>query len=465
MQLPGTDTRLLQFFVALGVSLLVAMFVVAGASQDRLRETTRTIAQSQARQSLLSQYLQLLLEAESALRAFLLTNDVAYLDNFDRPIARLNLLFDEISASYEAAGLSSELALAKHAEESAGTRLGTMLGSLRVYAETDLPNALALLNTDSGARKLNEVRTKVSDLRQAEMDRVLAATADWQDRFRQARLLLGLMTALSIGLLVPIGIVIGRDLRRREALAADTAERNRQLDKLIEQRTAMLFSLSSYLQRVTEVEKASLARELHDELGGLLVATKWDVAWLRREFGDDRREVNERWDRVLHTLEEGLDFKRRVVESLRPTLLDNLGLVPALQWLLSESVRRAGIHCVEEYPDSLPELSSDASIAVFRVVQECLTNIIKHASATEVRLGVHSDASSLTVSVRDNGVGVDEECLTPAQSHGLLGMRHRIAAFGGTFDVRSLGAGVGTEVSFTLPWDLIRKAQDDPDGD
>jgi len=465
MQLPVTGTRLLYSLVALGVALLVALFVVAETSQERLRETTRTISQSQERQSLLSQYLRLLLEAETALRGFLLTNDHAYLERLDRPVTQLNGLFDRISASYENAGLSAELALAKRAEESAGTRLGTMLGTLRMHAETDLPSALALLNTDSGARKLSEVRTLVSDLRQAEMDRVLAATAAWQDGFRQARLLLALMTALSIGLLVPLGIFVGRDLRRREVLAADTAERNRQLDQLVEQRTAMLFSLSSYLQRMTEVEKASLARELHDELGGLLVATKMDVAWLRREFGDDRKEANERWDRVLHSLDEGLDFKRRVIESLRPTLLDNLGLVPALQWLLNESVRRAGIRCVEEYPDSLPELSSDASIAVFRVVQECLTNIMKHASATEVRLGVHSDESRLTVCVRDNGVGVDEQCLTPAQSHGLLGMRHRIAAFGGTFGVRSLGPGVGTEVSFTLPWELIRKAQDEPHAD
>jgi signal transduction histidine kinase len=462
MQLAGTGTRLFYLFVALGAALFFAMFIVAETSQGRLRETTQAIAQAQQRQSLLSEYLRLLREAETALRGFLLSNDGTHLEQLDRPIAQLNLLFDQILASYEEAGLSSELVLAKRAEESAGARLGTSLGALRVYAETDLPTALALLNTDIGARKLNEVRTLVTDLQQAEMDRVLAATADWQDDFRRARLLLGLMTALSIALLVPVGIFFGRDLRRREELAADTVERNQQLDRIVEQRTAMLSSLSSYLQRMTEVEKASLARELHDELGGLLVATKMDVAWLRRESRDGREEVIERWDRVLRLLDEGLELKRRVIESLRPTLLDNLGLVPALQWLVAENVRRAGIRCVEDYPDSLPELSPDASIAVFRVVQECLTNIMKHARATEVLLAVHADESTLTVTVRDNGAGVDEQCLAPAQSHGLLGMRHRIAAFGGTFDVRPLGPGVGTEVSFTLAWERIRKAEDEP---
>jgi signal transduction histidine kinase len=462
MQPADTGTRLFHLFVALGVALLVAIFVVAGTSQERLRDTTRIIAQSQERQTLLSGYLQLLREAETALRGFLLSSDRAYLEQLDRPIAQLNALFDQISASYADAGLSSELDPAKRAEQSAGERLGTMLGTLRIYAETDLPTALALLNTDIGARKLNEVRTLVSDLQQAEIDRALAATADWQHDFRQARLLLGAMTAISIGLLVPIGIFFSRDLRRREELAADTAERKQQLDQIVAQRTAMLFSLSSYLQRMTEVEKASLARELHDELGGLLVATKMDVAWLRRELADGREDVVERWDRVLRSLDEGIDFKRRVVESLRPTMLDNLGLVPALQWLVGETVHRAGIPCVEEYPDSLPELSPDASIAVFRVVQECLTNIMKHARATEARLKVQSDESSLTVTVLDNGVGIDEQSLAPAQSHGLLGMRHRVAVFGGQFEIRSLGPGSGTQVCFTLAWERIRKAPDEP---
>src|SRR5690606_33449471 len=106
MRLPGTGTRQLFTFVALGVALFVAIFVVAETGQERLRETTRLISQSQERQLLLSQYLQLLLEAETALRGFLLTNDDSYLEQFDRPIAELNILFDRISASYADAGLS-----------------------------------------------------------------------------------------------------------------------------------------------------------------------------------------------------------------------------------------------------------------------------------------------------------------------------------------------------------------------
>jgi signal transduction histidine kinase len=160
---------------------------------------------------------------------------------------------------------------------------------------------------------------------------------------------------------------------------------------------------------------------------------------------------------VLRCLDEGLQLKRRVIENLRPTLLDNVGLVAALQWLVDESVRRAGLECRESYPEPLPELAPDARIAVFRVVQEGLLNVIKHAAARSIDVVVTSNDAELTVVIRDDGVGFDEERAAASQAHGLIGMRHRIEALGGRLEVRSLGAGVGTEFAFTLPWARIRR--------
>jgi signal transduction histidine kinase len=144
----------------------------------------------------------------------------------------------------------------------------------------------------------------------------------------------------------------------------------------------------------------------------------------------------------------GLDLKRRVIESLRPTLLDNVGLDAALRWLVDETLRRQGMICEEQYPETMPELTPDARIAVFRVVQECLMNILKHAKAKSVLLRVTADAGKLSVIVRDDGVGIDEARIETPQSHGLLGMRHRVEALDGSLAVRSLGPGVGTELSF-----------------
>jgi signal transduction histidine kinase len=290
----------------------------------------------------------------------------------------------------------------------------------------------------------------------AESERLVAARIASERDLRTARVLLGTASFLSLVLVILIGALLGRDLRTRAKESQELGNRNRELDRTIRQRTAMLFHLSSSLQKVAEREKATLARELHDELGGLLVATKIDVSWLRKRADDGSEPARLRWERVLRCMDEGLMLKRRIIESLRPTLLDNVGLEAALRWLVDETLRRGGIQCEERYPDQMPELSPDARIAVFRAVQECLTNIVKHAKAKAVLLSVALEDHHMTVVVRDDGVGIDETRIETPQSHGLLGMRHRIESLDGTLSLRSLGPNVGTECRFTVPIERIR---------
>ncbi len=331
-----------------------------------------------------------------------------------------------------------------------------MQTSLRLYGEVDRASALQLVNTDIGQRAMKDLRHELRELYDHESERLAAARASSERDLQTARVLLGAASFLSLVLVILIGALLGRDIRRRADEAVQLAERNRELDRIVQQRTSMLFHLSSSLQKVAEREKAALARELHDELGGLLVATKIDVSWLRKRI-DDGSEANKlRWERVLRCMDEGLTLKRRIIESLRPTLLDNVGLVAALRWLVDESLRRAGIACEEQYPEPMPELSPDARIAVYRVVQECLMNIIKHAKAKSVLLRITANERELSIVIRDDGVGIDESRIETPQSHGLLGMRHRIESLDGQLDVRSLGPGVGTECRFTIPLERIR---------
>ena len=164
-------------------------------------------------------------------------------------------------------------------------------------------------------------------------------------------MLLGAASFLSLVLVVLVGALLGA--RHAPARAGDARHSARAIASStarVQQRTAMLFHLSSSLQKVAEREKAALARELHDELGGLLVATKIDVSWLRKRVDDGSEATKLRWERVLRCMDEGLALKRRVIESLRPTLLDNVGLVAALRWLVDETLRRQGIACEEQYP-------------------------------------------------------------------------------------------------------------------
>jgi len=449
-------SRLATAPILLGIAFIATLFLVAESGYKRMHETSLVISAAEERQALLARYLRIVLDAETAQRGFLLTEDTRYLHNFDPSVRALEPLLDHIAAGLEASKLKEDAAIAQALRTTTGRKLGEMQASLRLYGEVGRDAALTLLDTDLGQKAMTDLRHQLRELYDHEANRLLAARVASEKHLRTSRILLGAAAALSLILVVTLGAVLARDARRRELEAVELTNRNRELDRSVRQRTAMLFHLSSSLQKIAEREKAALARELHDELGGLLVATKIDVSWLRRRADDGSESSKLRWERVLRCMDEGLTLKRRIIESLRPTLLDNVGLIAAFRWLVDESLRRAGIACEEQYPESIPELSADARIAIFRVVQECLMNVTKHAKAKSVLLLVTANDKEMSVTVRDDGIGMDEERIDTPQSHGLLGMRHRIESLDGKISIRSLGPGVGTECTFTVPLESIR---------
>lgn len=217
-------------------------------------------------------------------------------------------------------------------------------------------------------------------------------------------------------------------------------------------RETELSDLAANLQIIAESEKVLLARQLHDELGGALVGAKMDLAWLRRRIGSTDPEIIARWERLERALETGIAFKRRVVEQLRPTLLDNLGFYAAARWVVEETCAPAGLKAELDLPLPEPLLSKDVGIALFRVLQESLSNVIRHARATVVTVKVSVDrpGNFVRLIVTDNGVGLSADRLRTLGSHGLGSMRHRMHAVGGRFAVHSV-AGQGTEITTVAP--------------
>src|SRR5204862_3790660 len=158
--------------------------------------------------------------------------------------------------------------------------------------------------------------------------------------------------------------------------------------------------------------------------------------------------------RLHEALQAGVEVKRRVVENLRPSLLDNLGLFPALRWQVADSCGRAGLHCTERYPPEELDLTPEASIAIFRIVQEALTNIVKHAQARNVEVSIESRHQSLIVRVQDDGIGLPLEPRQAPGPHGLAAMRHRALGLGGQWHaLRAMGG--GTEIEVRLPLEKI----------
>lgn len=220
-----------------------------------------------------------------------------------------------------------------------------------------------------------------------------------------------------------------------------------QLDALVRQRTAQLTELAHHLQTVREDERSRLARNLHDDLGALLTSAKLDAARIRPRLVGAPPEALERLAHLVEMLNGAIALGRRIIEDLRPSTLNNLGLVMTLEILAREFAERSGVevHCALEPAP----MGAAAELVVYRLVQEAVTNISKYAAARHVWLDMSPQGMQVQVLVRDDGAGFDPE-RTPSSAYGLVGMRYRVEAVQGTLDVLS-APGQGTVLQVRLP--------------
>jgi signal transduction histidine kinase len=209
-----------------------------------------------------------------------------------------------------------------------------------------------------------------------------------------------------------------------------------------------LASLSKFLQMQSEREKAALARELHDQLGGLLTPAKMDLSWLEERLGKDPQYAP-RLQRLSKLIDEGIDLKRRIIEALRPSLLDHLGLTAALTWHVEDACRAANVECRTRFSDEIGRLPADIEITLYRLVQEMVGNVAQHSRAKGLELELAPAPGGLHLVVKDDGVGIDD-VEAALRSHGFSGMQQRVNGLGGTFDVKST-PGKGTRIEVFVP--------------
>jgi PAS domain S-box-containing protein len=222
-----------------------------------------------------------------------------------------------------------------------------------------------------------------------------------------------------------------------------------------------LRNLAARLQTMREEDRASVAREIHDELGQALTGLKLELRWLSDLLDGSPTIARRKIASMLDLVGATINNMRRIATSLRPGILDDFGLVAALDWQAREFAARTGIPCLlvntPGNGDDLP-LDRDRATAVFRIFQESLTNVARHAEATNVTANLTRTNGTLILEVRDNGRGITTDELTNARSLGLIGMRERAQMFGGTFDIHG-EPGVGTTVKVSMPLDPIQEAE------
>lgn len=223
---------------------------------------------------------------------------------------------------------------------------------------------------------------------------------------------------------------------------------NPELESVVAARTRELSAFLSHLQALSEKEKSELARKLHDELGGLLTAAKMDLSWLQARLQD--HSMQERLSQLGGVLDEAMALKRQVVEDLRPSLLDHFGLATALRAYVESTCAKAHLSVQVVVGHTCEALPRDTAIALFRIVQEGLANIIRHAAASRVRLELDGDDGRCIVVLSDDGQGFDPRDLHDRESHGLMGARQRVRALGGLMEVSSRMPG-GTTLRVEVP--------------
>ncbi|CAN5432357.1 hypothetical protein BH11BAC1_BH11BAC1_02820 [soil metagenome] len=211
-----------------------------------------------------------------------------------------------------------------------------------------------------------------------------------------------------------------------------------------------LRQLSSYLETIREEERTNIAREIHDELGQQLTGLKMDISWLNKKIPGDNISVHEKIAGMISLIDETVKTVRRISTELRPGILDDLGLLDALQWQSHEFEKRTGIATKFDTTFSESSFEKNLSTGIFRVFQETLTNVARHAHASKIVTSFDRRDENFVLRVSDNGKGFDEKEIKSKRTLGLVGMKERAKMFGGNLSVQS-ESGKGTVITLSVP--------------
>lgn len=382
-----------------------------------------------------------LMDAENAVRGYLLSGNRAHLEPYEKTLVTANLTLE---------GIRGDLAPSPDNDAALADLSGLVAIKLRSLGQAVERGMAGGETRTEGKRYTDRIRDRIFGLkarlaaeREASYERSINHVAG--TRWMVSTLAAGVLILMAI-----LFLVIKRQFELREQLATLLQSENQRLDMLVQERTAELSDLASYLTNAREVEKARLARELHDELGALLTVAKMESGWLARKLeGTALPNCAEHLARLDGMLDSGIALKRRIIDDLRPPLLEALGLVSTMRDLGEEFSQSSGQKLSLELPADDLDLPPATALALFRIAQEALTNIRKHARAKHVKLALRHVEGGLELEIEDDGIGFQTGWVR-GRHHGLAGMKHRVQMCAGDFSLISK-PGEGTRLLVRIP--------------
>ena len=383
--------------------------------------------------------------AETGRRIYLMSGDGEYRKPYDNALVEIGESLGFLRRHYSAdPNASAAVSALSHAIDIARSELAL---SMQPFDASQRKTSTEIARNAIGKEQTDAIHALSAELLEQESRSVEAGRSNIYQTLMLSRIGVAVLSGfslLALALYLRQGALLDRQRQEQQHLVQ--VERDN-LEVVVVQRTAQLTELALHLQTAREDERGRLARDLHDELGAFLTSAKLDAARIKSRLAGTAPEALERLGHLIETLNSGIAMKRRIIEDLRPSALDNLGLVVALEILAREFAEQSGID-VHQALEPV-ELEADAELVVFRLVQEALTNIAKYAKAKQVWISLGMQAGQVLVSVRDDGVGFDTTARSTS-AHGLVGMRFRVEAGGGSLILQS-APGTGTSIRVSLP--------------
>jgi len=429
----------------LAVAVAVAFLTVNEVTYQRARDGMESRDEMQAQRAEVRRLQLLLQAAEAGQRGYMLTGQREYKEPYEQANAQLESQLTRLRALF-ADDPDAQVNM-REIEDLTRRKASELKTTVELFESRNVTAALEVVKTGIGLDHMRALDKLVATTAALEEVKMAYARRSMINTLALNRVGIAALVLVS---LLSLGWILKQSKRLDAAREEQRAELQRERDRLeseVERRTLELTELARHLQTVREDERSRLARELHDELGGLLTAAKLDVARVKSRLKGAPPEISERIGHLVQSLDAGIALKRRIIEDLRPSTLSNLGLTAALEVLCGEFARRSEVKVQADIDEV--SLADDVQLTAYRVVQEALTNVAKYAKAKQVTVRLRDDGGVARLSVRDDGAGFDTRGV-PMRARGLAGMRFRVASHGGRLDLTSQ-PGEGTTIEAQLP--------------